>query len=162
MNRPKINHYFSAVIMALILFASSCKVQELEFKGVNDFSVGTLKSDLIEVTINVKLNNPNNFKIKVVNAKLDLLVGGNEAGTASLEEKIIIKKRTEDSYDITIVTDKEKLMSAALKSALTSFGSGNITIKVKGWVKGRVWGIGKKIDVEFKENVDLEKLKGIK
>jgi hypothetical protein len=53
-------------------------------------------------------------------------------------------------------------MSAALKSAISSFGSGKITVKVKGWVKGRVWGIGKKIDVEFKESVDMDLLKGLR
>lgn len=153
---------YSAALVALILFIPSCKIHELDFKGVNDFGLGSMESDNIEITINVKLDNPNNFKIKVVDAKLDLFIGGNEAGTASLEDNIIIKKKKEDNYDIIITTDREQLMSAALKSALTSFGTGKITIKVRGWVKGRVWGIGKKIDVEFKENVDLDMLKGMR
>lgn len=155
-------YYISAILVALMFFGGSCKIQELEFNGVNDVSVGSMKSDNIEITINVKLDNPNNFKIKVVKAKLDLFIGGIEAGTADLEDKITIKKKAEDNYDIIITTDREQLMSAALKSALTSFGSGKITVKVKGWVKGRVWGIGKKIDVEFKENVDMDMLKGMK
>lgn len=155
-------YFISAAIVALMFFGSSCKVQELDFNGVNDFSVGSLKSDNIEVTINVKLDNPNNFKIKVVKAKLDLFIGSNEAGVASLEDKITIKKKTEDNYDIIITTDREQLMSAALKSALSTLGNGKMTVKVKGWVKGRVWGIGKKIDVEFKENIDMDMLKGMK
>lgn len=154
--------FSSAILMVFLFSGSSCKIQELDFKGVNDFGLGSMESDNIEITINVKLHNPNNFKIKVVNAKLDLFIGGNEAGTASLEDNIIIKKKKEDNYDIIITTDREQLMSAALKSALTSFGTGKITIKVRGWVKGRVWGIGKKIDVEFKENVDLDLLKGMR
>ena len=157
-----VKYVISAAMVALMFFGSSCKIQELEFNGVNDVSVGSMTSDDIEVTINVKLDNPNNFKIKVVKAKLDLFIGGAEAGTADLGDKIIIKKKTEDNYDIIISTDREQLMSAALKSALTSFGSGKITVKVKGWVKGRVWGIGKKIDIEFKENVDMDMLKGMK
>lgn len=152
----------SAVFMALIFFGSSCKIQEPEFKGVNDVSVGSFESEKIEITINVKLDNPNNFKIKVIKANLDLLVGGNEAGVAHLDKKVIIKKKTEDNYDIIISTDKDQLMSAGLKAVIPSLATGKVTVKVKGWVKGRVWGIGKKIDVEFKENVDMDMLKGLK
>jgi LEA14-like dessication related protein len=155
-------HFFSVVILAILFSFPSCKVQELDFNGVNNVSIGSMKSDNIEITLNVKLDNPNNFKIKVVNAKLDLFIGGNEAGVASLDDKVIIKKKTEGDYDIIITTDREQLMSAAVKSAISSFGSGKITVKVKGWVKGRVWGIGKKIDVEFKENVDMDMLKGLR
>lgn len=148
--------------MALIFFASSCKIQEPEFKGVNDFSVGSLEAENIEIVINVKLDNPNNFKIKVIKAKMDLFIGGTEAGVANLEEKITIKKNAEDNYDIIISTDKEQLMGAFMKSALPTLASGKVTVKVKGWVKGRIFGIGKKIDVEFKENVDMNMLKGMK
>lgn len=162
MNFVKIKYHYSVAIAALLFFGVSCKIQEPEFKGVNDFSVGSLDSDKIEITINVKLNNPNNFKIKVIKANMDLLVGGNEAGVAKLEEKVIIKKKAEDNYDIIISTDKDKLMSAGMKAIIPSLASGKVSVKVKGWVKGRVWGIGKKIDVEFKENVDIDMLKGLK
>ncbi len=162
MSKFKSYHFISIVAVVMMFSGTSCKVQELDFNGVNNISVGSMKSDDIEITLNVKLDNPNSFKIKVVKAKLDLFIGGNEAGVASLDDKVIIKKKAEGDYDIIITTDREQLMSAALKSAITSFGSGKITVKVKGWVKGRVWGIGKKIDVEFKENVDMDMLKGMR
>ena len=88
-----VKYIISAAMVALMFFGSSCKIQELEFNGVNDVSVGSMTSDDIEVTINVKLNNPNNFKIKVVKAKLDLFIGGTEAGTADLGHKLSSRKK---------------------------------------------------------------------
>lgn len=152
------NFLISAALTALILFGSSCKIQELDFNGVNDFSVGSMQSDDIEVTINVKLDNPNSFKIKVIKADLDLVIGGNPAGKAVMANKITIQKKKEDNYDIIISTSKDEIMSAVWKSAIPAATSGKVTVKVKGWIKGRVWGIGKKIDVEFKESVDLKEL----
>ncbi len=158
MNNPIHKIIISAAITALILFGSSCKVQELEFNGMNDFSVVSMQTDDIEIRINVKLDNPNGFKIKVIKADLDLMIGGNAAGKANLENKITIEKKTEDNYDIVISTDKDQIMSAVWKSAIPAAASGKVTVKVKGWIKGRVWGIGKKIEVEFKESVDLKEL----
>jgi LEA14-like dessication related protein len=154
--------FISAAIVALMFFGTSCKVQELDFNGVNDVGIGSMQSDDIEITLNVKLDNPNNFKIKVVKADLDMFIGGNEAGSASLGDNVEIRKKAEDNYDIIIVTDRKKLMGAALKAAIPSLASGKVTVKVKGWIKGRVWGIGKKIDVEFKESVDVNMFKGLK
>lgn len=147
---------YSVAIVTLFLFFSSCKVHELEFNGVDNFKVGSLQSDNIEFTFSVKIENPNAFKIKVIKANLNLFIGGNEAGSANLKDKIIIKKKAEDVYDITITTDRKKLLSAAVKAAIPSLATGKVEVKVKGWIKGRVFGIGKKIDVDFKEKISTD------
>lgn len=145
---------YSVAIVTLFLFSSSCKVHDLDFKGVEDYSVGSLQSENIELTVKVKLDNPNSFKIKVIKADLNLFIGGNEAGKAKLKDKVIIKNKKEDVYDITIVTNKKQLMSAAFKAAIPSLASGKVEVKVAGKIKGRVFCFGKKIPVEFKEKVD--------
>lgn len=145
---------YSVAIVTLFLFSSSCKIHDLDFNGVEDYSIGSLQSDNIELTVKVKLDNPNSFKIKVIKADLNLFIGGNEAGKAKLKDKVIIKNKKEDVYDITIVTNKKQLMGAAFKAAIPSLASGKVEVKVAGNIKGRVFCFGKKIPVEFKEKVD--------
>lgn len=109
--------------------------------------------------MNVKLNNPNRYKIKVIKADLDLFVGGTAAGKALLTEKVILKKKSEDDYDVIVEINPKDLTKALLSNALGIAFQKKVQVKVKGKVKGRVFIFGKNIDVEFKENIDVGSLK---
>ncbi|MFI5203508.1 MAG: LEA type 2 family protein [Flavobacteriales bacterium] len=131
----------------------------MEYVKLNDYSVNKLSENEAKITLNVKLDNPNNFKIKITKSNLDITVAGNDAGKVDIVEKITLKKKTEGDYDIIISVDPEKIAAAALKSGLTVLLTGKVTVRVKGWVKGRAFGIGAKVDVDESHNVDVGKLK---
>lgn len=109
--------------------------------------------------MNVKIDNPNSFNIKIGKSDLTLYVMGNDAGKVELEETITLEKNAEQDYDITVLFDKEKLMNAAMASGLSILTSGKVTLRVRGWVKGKAYGFGKKVDVDFKESISTKELK---
>lgn len=162
--RNKINIGISFRI-ALLLFSvslifSSCfTYNDIEFKSVNSTEVRKLKLEKTVLVMNVKLNNPNRYKIKVIKADLDLFVGGTAAGKALLTEKVILKKKSEDDYDVIVEINPKDLTKALLSNALGIAFQKKVQVKVKGKVKGRVFIFGKNIDVEFKENIDVGSLK---
>lgn len=148
-----------SLILLTTLFFISCSYEEIEFKNVNDTRVRDLANEKTAIVLNVRLQNPNGYNIKVVKADLDLFIGGTAAGKAVLTEKIKLRKRAEDDYDVIINVDKKEMLKAIAKSGLNILFSKSVQIKVKGWIKGRVFMFGRKFPVEIKHNVDLNNLK---
>ena len=150
----------SLIILATCFVFSSCfTYDDIEFKEVNSTNIRQLNKEKTSLVLNVKLSNPNNYKIKVVKSDLDLFIGGTSAGKAVLTEKIILKKKSEEDYDIIIEINPKELTKALLNNGLSLLFQKTAQVKVKGWIKGRVFMFGKKVDVEFKHNVDVGNLK---
>ncbi|MFZ5555078.1 MAG: LEA type 2 family protein [Bacteroidota bacterium] len=147
------------LVIAFFLFSSCGSYEQIDFGKVNDFRVNEMSGGKMQLVLNVTIDNPNKFTIKVVKSELDLEIGGNSAGKITLGEKVKIKKKKEQNYDIVVEADSGEVTAAVMKTALSSLTSKKVKIKVKGWVKGRVFIFGKKENVEFKHDIDLDNLK---
>lgn len=154
------NLIFKGLLFTAVLFFSSCMTyKDLEFKNMNSCSMGKVKDGKVNFILNVRVYNPNWYKIKVINGEMDLSIGGNDAGKAHLSEKIKLRGKEERDYQILVEADFRQLTKALLASSISVMINKSATIKMKGWVKGRVFVVGKKFPVEFKENVSLDQFK---
>jgi LEA14-like dessication related protein len=138
---------------------SSCTIQDVEYVKLNNYNINKASKTDATITLNVKLDNPNKFKIKITKANLAITVGGHDAGKVDLVEKITLRKKIEGDYDISIRVDPEKITKAALKDGISIMLTGKATVRVKGWVKGKAFGIGAKVDVDESHQIDVGKLK---
>jgi LEA14-like dessication related protein len=148
-------------ILYCFLFTSlllSCNIQDVELVKVNGYNVGQSSSDKIKLTLNMRIDNPNNFKIAVKKTDLNLFVSGSDAGKIILEEKIIILKKTETDYDFVLIADQKHVSRAVVQAGIGIALTGKVNINVKGWIKGKVFGIGKKIDIDEKQSLSIKDL----
>lgn len=137
---------------------SSCNVQDVEMVKVNGYNIGRDDNDKIKLTLNIRIDNPNNFKIKVKKTDLNLTVSGSNAGKISLEDKIILLKKTETDYDFVLIADSKQVSRAVIQAGIGIALSGKVNLNVKGWIKGKVCGIGKKIDIDEKQSLSIKDL----
>lgn len=144
---------------AFFLLQACMSYEDVEFKNVQRVNFNKVSKDELRITLGVTLNNPNNYKIKVVKSDLALTIGGVDAGKAKLKQKVILKKKNESVYDVIIEADPKAIGKAALASGISMAITGKVNVGVKGWIKGRVFIFGKKFDVEFKQQVDMKDLK---
>lgn len=159
MLKKRLNNIVAVFAVCVAVGFSSCAIQDVEFVKLNTHAVSKISENEAQITLNVTLDNPNNFKIKITKSNLNLSVGGNDAGKVDMVEKITLHKKTEGDYDIIIQVDPEKIMDAALKCGISILLTGKVTVRVKGWVKGRAYGIGAKVDVDESHQIDSEKMK---
>jgi LEA14-like dessication related protein len=134
-----------SIFLFLLLSLTSCfKFEEVEFKGVEEFKMPKINDKQVVLNLVVKVENPNNYKIKIKSSDMEVFVEEKMIGTLHLVEKIVIRKKKEDNYMIQASVDLEKgaLFSMA-KYALKK----EINIRIKGKVKGSVMGVSKKIDI---------------
>ena len=154
-----IARYFKVLLLVGMMFSlQSCfDYEEVEFKGVQNVSVLERNDDVIKLQIDVKVDNPNKINIKVKKSSLDIYINDKYVGKTALDDKIVLKKKTEDVYGVVLNANPKDLMKAAVGS-LGGLLKGTVTVRLEGDVKGSVYGITQKVPVEFEEKLDLKDL----
>lgn len=145
-------------IFAALTCITSCNVQDVEMVNVNSYNIGRSSDDKIRLILNIKIDNPNNFKINVKKTDLNLFVSGSDAGKIVLEDNIILLKKTEADYDFVLIADQKQVSKAIVQAGIGIALTGKVNINVKGWIKGKVFGIGKKIDIDEKQSLSIKDL----
>lgn len=140
-----------------LLFLTGCtNYREVVFKGVESVSVGRFDQQGMQLTADVRLENPNNFRIKVSDPDVDVFLNGFYLGKAHLDERVILPKRTDATYHVPLHADFDGTGSNVLTAMLSAALSGKGELRVKGTVTG---GIGfllrKKFPFEETETIDL-------
>tara|TARA_Y100001968_G_scaffold331283_2_gene385472 strand:+ start:1725 stop:2219 length:495 start_codon:yes stop_codon:yes gene_type:complete len=157
MRRKPVNplmKYFSILgIVGLLLLSSCITFKEVKFEGVDNVSFGKVKQGIIPLILDLKIDNPNSFSIKLKKGEVDVFINNQFLGKSSLSDKIIIKKEKLGVYPLVINTS----FSALTKAALSSFGAllgKEVVLKVDGKIIVKALVIRKKIEVNFSEPID--------
>lgn len=150
------NRFWIFLAFVPLFFLQGCfDYEEVEFKGVKDVSLLDRTEDKLRIQVDVLVDNPNNFNIKVKKSTLDIYLNGKYVGKTTLDSKIVVKKNTEDVYPVVLNANTKEVMKAAMGS-LGGLLKGKVTIGLKGKVKGSVYGISKSVDVDMEEEINLK------
>lgn len=142
------------LVVSLFTFSSCLTYQDVEIVSVNDVKVEKFTKDEARVAVTVTVDNPNSYKIKIVNSDLDLFLNGNAMGEAVIDNTIVLPKKSRKEHTIYISTDLSK--AAGLLPTLFTMALGSqAKFRVTGTIKAKAFGIGKKFPVDFQENVKL-------
>lgn len=133
--------YFILVVFLL----ASCEFEQIQFKGIEDFKMPKMDDKEILLDLAFKVNNPNKFKIKVKPCNVDLFVSESKLGTVFLDEKVVFKKKAEGVYKTSL---RLKLADGVFFELMKLMGKKEIPLRIKGKVKGSVYGISKKMDID--------------
>ncbi len=145
--------------LMLMFVAQSCVTYEdVELEEIEDTRVENLfnKNEKLKIAIDVKVDNPNTYALKLKKADLNLYVGGKDLGKVHLDEKVKIPKKSVSSHTFVFVPESRDILKAALGGAIGIFTKGDVEVRIKGRVKGGVLFIGKWFDVDHKEKIDLK------
>ncbi len=138
------------LIASCFLFFTSCiTYKEVEFKGINDVSIGDIKSQKTPIQLDVKVHNPNNYNIKITKVNLDLYIEGKHFGKTRSSKKVVIKKNQELDYVIVLETSKSEIGKSLFSSLAILLGK-KLTLEIKGTVVAKAYGIKKKFPVNEK------------
>jgi LEA14-like dessication related protein len=134
------------VIASLLFLLSSClEFDDVKFKGIESVKFPKIDQKEILIDLNLKLDNPNNYKIKIKPSVLDVYIGGKLMGKVKIDEKFVIKRKQENSYSTQLIcTLEDGVLFSLMKFATMT----EISVRFKGRVKGTVYGISKKIDID--------------
>jgi len=146
------------VIFFLATLLSGClEYEDVDFKGVQKFGIEERTSEQILIRLDIKVDNPNTYNITIKPATLDIHINGKYAGKTKMKEKIVLKKNTTGIYPLYLQAKTKDIMGA-LTGSLGSILSGRVKVGIKGNVKAKAYGIGKKFYLNEEQTVSLKGL----
>ena len=131
---------------------SSCKLSEVQFKGVKNYEFVTASAESISMKIAFAVDNPSAFNIKLKPAHLDLYLDDKLVGDLKIDEKVKIKKRSDGVYEMPVTAFFENGLR------LSTIMKGRVTAKIDGKIKAKFFIIGKKFEVNESMPISLGNL----
>jgi LEA14-like dessication related protein len=145
-------------ISILFLFNSCIDYKEVEFLGVTDYSINKLDTEEVRITLSMKIKNPNNYNIKIKKSSFDLYLNGKKLGETKMLDDVKLGKNRSQVHDVVFDGNVEDITQGVFSSLGILLG-GTAKLRVKGKLKAKAYGIGKKFDVDFAQNIKASDLK---
>ena len=144
-------------LFSLVLLLQSCIVfKDLAYKGIDSYKVEEISMKGLKLSLSVKIENPNWFKIKAKGGEIDVKLGGNSLGKFSLIDEVILPKKSDGVVRVRIESKFKSLLGGGIIGIMSMFRSGGETeIELKGYIKARALGVVKKIPISSKEKLKL-------
>ena len=146
------------ITLISFVFLTSCfDYEDVEFRGVQNVGLEGRSEGNITLRIDMKVNNPNNYNIKIKKSALDVYVNGSKVGRTKMKNNIVLKKNYQKVYPLYLSLSEKELKSSAL-STIGSFLKGSMKVRIKGDIKAKVYGVGKKFPIDIEEPVNLRSI----
>lgn len=146
------------IIVLLSLFVlSSCEwYQDVDIVEVGKVKLDGINGNNASINLDVELNNPNWYGIKVKPSFLSVYVEDEYVGKAHLLEKVKFKRKKVATYNLKVDLLGEKgVLKKAMKYALKK----ELKIRLEGKVKAGVFIISKKFEVDETKTIDGRKFR---
>lgn len=140
-----------------LLFNSCSIYKEVEVTEVLQVEIKSMNLDSLEAEVFFQVNNPNWYKLKMTDARIDLLLEGNKIAEVVLAEPLVIPKKMVSTLSMKIKSEKLDLQ-AILNNAFTLLFKSEYELQGIGYVQGKAMFVGRKVPVEFKEKLNKEDL----
>ncbi len=148
----------SILVLIVISFTlTSCfKYEDVVMKEVTNVSVNSFSANNIEIKVDMRIINPNNYKISIVDSDLELFVKNKKVGTSKIKDKIELPKNSDQTHQIVVVTNVGDMIGSAIPVILSVLFDESVDLQVKGEIKARAKSLSKSFPVDFKERVRLK------
>tara|TARA_B100000768_G_scaffold182040_1_gene208740 strand:+ start:31775 stop:32227 length:453 start_codon:yes stop_codon:yes gene_type:complete len=143
-------------IAFIALSFSSCNVyKDIEIQEVSDIRITKMSDKGIEAEVDIKVLNPNNFKVSIIALDADIYVNNKDVGDAQLRRKVILGRKSNEIHTIKIEGDYTDMKGGLLQTLIGGLFSQSMNIKVEGTMKGKAILIGKSFYFQVDQDVKM-------
>lgn len=146
---------FTLIAFLSLSLYSCIKYKEVEVKEVSNVRIKKMTTEKIEIELTMKISNPNNYKISVVDSDLELYVKNKKIGATNIKEKIVLPKKSEEHHKIVIETGLADMLTGAIPVLVGLVFDRSIELEINGNIKARAKSLSKTFPVNFKDRVEL-------
>jgi LEA14-like dessication related protein len=142
----------------LIIFLTSCKYEDIEFKKLDDFKLDKLNFNEVSATVYAEVSNPNTYKIKITEYDIDVSLNGITFKASNPEAGIVIPAKSDSRIEIPLdLTLESNLLSGkTIKLIAETFTKKSAMITLVGNVKVKVALLTKNISLDEKTVVHFD------
>jgi len=139
------------------MFLGSCTLyKDIEVSEVRDIRITELTKEGLVAEVDLKIYNPNPYKLTILKVDADLYLNDKDIGDAEINEKVTIDKKSNLVYTIKLDGDYTQMGGSLLEGLLGSIFAQTVNLRIDGTIKGRALFISKKVYFELDEDVKLQ------
>lgn len=141
-----------AFLFSLLLVFSSCEAyKDVKLAKFEDVRVKNIDGKEIDFEVDISLNNPNFYGIKVKDIKGELFVQNKLLGNVVLNNKVKIIRKSTNRYTIPLhIHLEEGVLIRFVQFALQK----HVDLEFKGYAKGAVYGLPKTEKFAFNKSIE--------
>jgi LEA14-like dessication related protein len=148
--------FFILVILGFLMVnLTGCSVEAPAFKGYQNFKYEKLQENTLYFAVDVNIDNPNGFGVKVKRSFLDVTVGESYIGKARISQAFKIKRKRLNTVTIPFELALEK---GAIFKLVRYITKREVDVKLQGVVRGAAFGIPRKVKIEETRKMNLKDL----
>lgn len=136
------------IIASIFLFASCGKFNDISIKEFNDVKFRGLKQNIVLLSFDIEIDNPNTRKISVFDIEFKAWLNDRELGVFRITEPIKLIPCSKQSYTVPAEIELRTIADAIRIATSGSFESLLDRIEVEGMIKGKSFPVRKKIIIE--------------
>ncbi|MEJ6682213.1 MAG: LEA type 2 family protein [Flavobacteriales bacterium] len=143
-------------IAFIALSFSSCNIyKDIETQEVSDIRITKMFDKGIFAELDIRVFNPNNFKVSIVAVDGDIYLNDKNVGNTQLRKKVILGKKSNEIHTIKIEGDYTDMRGVLLQTLIGGLFSQSMNIKVEGSMKGKALLLGKSFYFEVDQDVKM-------
>ncbi len=143
------------IVVLSLFFLFSC-VKPIHIGKIESVKLNSLSGSSLNIDVKMPIQNPNFFKIKVLEANLNLTFNSTVLGGFNFPEPIILSAASDKSYSIPIEFKRIDMLTGIMGLA-SVFTEKQAKVKIKGTVKARAFIFTKTYKVDEESSVKLFK-----
>ena len=144
-------------LVAILILSSCTFFKDIKIKNVTSISPAIANKSIV-LAADVHLQNENPFAVKLKESNLSVSIDEKAIGDVSLVDKIVIQRKSDTSYPVKL---NVSLADGAMFTLLRNAFKKEVTITIKGTLKGSALGIPKTITINETKTIDGNLLKSL-
>jgi len=145
------------ILINTVVLGACRQPKELVYQDVQNFNVKHVGLEKTTLSMDVRLYNPNRYRLKLKRSDIDVYLNGDLLGKINIEGGIGISELDTSSLPVTLDMNPGAALPGLLKAA---FGNNDMTIKLSGTIKAGRHGFFIKVPVNYEGKQDI--LAGLK
>ena len=143
---------FSFLFVMMMALPGYTQPKALEYVGVENFKMQQLDNNKAAVSMDIRLYNPNHYKLKLKDADIDVFINGNKLGKVQVHDKVEVPREDTCVLPVILNVDIQQLLPNAVQLLLSN---GMADILLKGTVKAGRHGIYVPIPINYEMKQDI-------
>lgn len=141
---------FLFILTAVVLLTGCATFQEPEFRGSEGVKMEKMDGQEISLSAGVKVYNPNWYALKIKPSTVEVYLEDQLMGTIKLTKKVKMKAKQESSLSLPLLATLE---DGAMFTALRYAKKDQVKLRIKGKVKGGIFFLSKKVEIDETKTV---------
>ena len=147
--------YKKLAILFIVLILSSCNAYKtVNFTGVDHVEFKGMMNNKISLELNVPIENPNWYKLKIKSMDFDVRVNGSYLGKMKNGEEIVIPAKS-DTLQVFPVDIYVKNLFGAMSTLNKMRNSRSVEMQIEGSMKVKALLSSKTIEISEKQRISL-------